>query len=237
MTSKLKEITWKYFSLFVKWGMANIPFITVWVAEKCFFIAPGILRSWVKRYTNEEILACVLGGTIPMIGLEDGDAILFYPLPDCVRYELKGFPELKPKEIFDGHILAFLVPNDKRRDTYDVVGYDKNGKEYALKGLHSHSKESGTKITKGGVHIDNANKIWWKIKTKKYLTSFIMIHTSGKPHAAGYSQRPYWKNYPETTYLPHVVIPPDATPLGEKGVSIILMIVENDAWVPEILVR
>ena len=60
-----------------------------------------------------------------------------------------------------------------------------------------------------------------------------MLHSEGQVHAAGYSRRGYW-DYPNTRYLPHVVIEPDGIPLDSRGLSAMLLVVDSDAWVPEI---
>ena len=213
--------------------MGHIPFITVWTAEKAFFLAPKILRSWVDRYSSERILACVVGGEMPMLPrLGGGDAILFYPLPQCVRYELLELPELEVNEIFDGHILAFVIAADQRLGRYHLCGYDEDGKCYDAGLLSSRGHDSQTQIVKG-LEVSE-NRIQWEVQSKRYLTSFIMIHSNGKPHAAGYSQRTFWE-YPDTTYLPHVVIPPDGKSLQDAETSVMVLIIDQDAWVPEML--
>lgn len=229
----LSDKIWKVFSNFVSWGMGKIPYITVWTAEKAFFIAPSMLRSWVTRYTSERILACVVAGEMPMLpGLDGGDAILFYPLSQCHRYEVLELPELEPVEIFEGHILAFVISAKQRLGQYHLCGYDQEGNCYDAGLLFSRGEYSKTKITRGITLSEG--RIQWDVRSKNYLTSFIMIHTNGKPHAAGYSQRSDWE-YPDTTYLPHVVIPPDGKSITDANTSAMVLIVDKDAWVPEIL--
>lgn len=230
---KLKNKIWNLISRFVSWGMGRIPYITVWTAEKAFFIAPTILRKWVDRYTSERILACVVGGSLPMLpNFPGGDIILFYPLKQCIRYQVLELPQIKPLELFDGHILAFTIPTNQRLKQYHVCGYDLAGTCFDAGLLYSNSAHANTKFV-DGIDVLN-NKIKWTTRSKNYLTSFIMVHSDGKPHAAGYSQRSYW-NYPTTDFLPHVVIPPDGKNLLSKNISIMILIVDKDAWVPEII--
>ncbi len=62
-----------------------------------------------------------------------------------------------------------------------------------------------------------------------------MIHSKMQVHAAGYSRRKLWA-YPDTRYLPHVVVAPDRKGLVEDDIEIMLLVVDSDAWVPEIQV-
>ena len=219
---------------FVSWGMQRIPWWTVWAAERVFYLFPRVLRSLVDKYTAERILACVVGGELPIIpNLNGGDAILFYPLKQCVRYELAAYPEIEATPLFAGHILGMLIPTEKRLAQYHLVGYDAAGQSYEAGLLKSHSQAGVTKV-RPGVRVQQ-NKIAWDVHSRAYLTSFLMVHTMGTPHAAGYSQKRSWQ-YPATKYLPHVVIPPDGTALTQANVSVMVMIVDKDAWVPEILV-
>lgn len=214
--------------------MRTIPWLTVWSAEQLFFVAPKFFRFLVDRYTAGRILACVVGGSIPMLPrLEGGDAILYYPLPQCVRYELLEYPELAPVSLFDGRILAMLVPEDRRCERYHLCGYDARGKCYDAGTLTSHAAEGNTRMREGVVV--NGDRITWDASTRNYLTSFLMVHAGERPVAAGYSQRKRWR-YPDTTYLPHVVLPPDGTSLDDESVSVFVMIVDQDAWVSEILI-
>lgn len=225
----------KIFFKFVSRGMKIIPWLTVWTAERAFYIFPKFLRYLVNNYTSGRIQACVVGGELPFIpDLKGGDAILFYPLPQCVRYEIQDYPEITPIPLFDGKILAMIIPKEQRSHEYHAYGYDEEGKRFGSGTMSSHSMEGVTKIRKG-VRIDQ-NRILWDVKSRPYLTSFLMIHTKGKPHAAGYSQTQHW-NYPDTTYLPHLVIPPDGTPLNQADVSVMALVINTDAWVSEILVQ
>jgi len=230
----LKEKIWLTFSRFVSWGMGHIPRLTVWSAENAFLIAPKMLRRWVDRYTSERILACVVGGELPFIpGLDGGDAILFYPLPQCVRYELLELPHLEAVSLFEGAVLAIVIPAKQRLGKYHLFGYDSEGNCYDAGFLSSRGGESSTKMRKG-IQVERG-MIRWETDSPRYLTSFLMLHSQGHPHAAGYSRRKSCA-YPNTRYLPHVVLTPDEIPLDSEGLSAMLLVVETNAWVPEILV-
>lgn len=236
MSVRKNDFIWRAFSRFVSWGMRTIPRTTVWSAEKAFYLSPRTLRSWVVRYTSERILACVVGGDLSFVsdGLH-GDAIMFYPLAHCVRYALQEHPELKPMPLFAGHILTFIVPPGKQLKQYHLYGYAEDGTRYDGGILKSHSDNEMTRVSKDYIEISKRG-IQWRVQSKRYLTSFVMLHSNGKPHAAGYSRRTSWR-YPDTKYLPHVVIPPDGTTLHQRQVSVMILIVNKDAWVPEILIR
>lgn len=215
-------------------GMRVLPYFSLWVAERLFTIAPAFCRKVDQRYTSDKILACVVGGDLPMFPqLNGGDAILFYPLPSCVRYEVLEYPDLEPTPMFGGKILAFIIPPEKRLQRYHVCGYDNQGRCYDAGRLFSHSDQRGTQVRREVSVV--SGRIEWKIDTSRYLTGFVMVHSSGQPHAAGYSQNPFWR-YPNTERLLHVVIPPDGTSLDQQGVSLMVMNVDTDAWVPEIQV-
>jgi hypothetical protein len=230
----IKESIWKGFSRFVSWGMGRIPRLTVWSAENAFLIAPKVLRGWVDRYTSERILACVVGGELPFIpGLNGGDALLFYPLPQCERYELIELPHLKSIPLFGGAVLAIVIPKDERLGQYHLCGYDSEGHCFDAGLLFSRGVETSTQVREGIRVVDG--KISWDVESRRYLTSFLMMHSDGSPHAAGYSRRKSW-DYPSTRYLPHVVIEADGTSLESEGLSAMLLVVDTDAWVPEILI-
>lgn len=197
-----------------------------------FLLAPKLLRRWVDRYTSERILACVVAGELPFLpGLKGGDALLFYPLPQCEHYEILEIPELKAQPLFGGKILAIIIPAAKRLEQYHLCGYDNVGKCYDAGILFSHGTQKSTKINTG--IRPQKGRIVWEVASPRYLTSFLMLHSEGQVHAAGYSRRGYW-DYPNTRYLPHVVIEPDGIPLDSRGLSAMLLVVDSDAWVPEI---
>lgn len=226
-------MAWALFGRAVGWGMRVIPRTTVWAAELAFFIAPRLLRRWVDRYTSERILACVVSGKLPVIPhLNGGDAILFYPLPQCVRYELEGCQDLGPEPLFGGAIYVFIVPRSRRADHYRLSGVGKRGERYDAGRLGSRWKIASTAVGSGISLADE--RISWPVRSTRYLTSFVLIHHDGAPKAAGYSRRAHWP-YPSITYLPHVVIPPDGTPLDPSQDGVLIMIVDTDGWVPEVL--
>jgi cellobiose-specific phosphotransferase system component IIA len=130
-------------------------------------------------------------------------------------------------------MLAFIVPLEKRSRMYQVIGFAKDGRTYESGVLISHSDKTNTRV-RPAAKVDN-NRIEWRANTGRYLTSFILVHSGDHVHAAGYSQRMNWR-YPDIRFFPHIVIPPDGTDLGQPGVSIMIMVVDKDAWVPEILV-
>lgn len=229
----LEEKVWQAFSRFVSWGMGHIPRLTVWSAENAFLIAPKMLRGWVERYTSERILACVVGGKLPFLpSMDGGDAILFYPLPQCERYELRELPHLDTVSLFKGAVLAFVIPAKQRLGQYHLCGYDSEGICYYAGKLFSRGDEASTRVREG---IELKGKwIKWSVDSRRYLTSFLMLHSGDHPHAAGYSRRRRW-DYPNTRYLPHVVISPDGAALESPGLNMMLLVVDADAWVPEIL--
>jgi len=191
---------WRLFSGFVSWGMMAIPRTTVASAELAFFLAPWLLRRWVERYTAERILACVVSGELPLVpGLDGGDAILFYPLPHCERYELEGFPDLDPQPLMGGAISAYVVPPERRARRYRLAG----------------------------------GRLRWPVRSKRYLTSFVLVYDAQGPKAAGYSRRRGWR-FPSTTFLPHVVIHPRGRALEPRHDDVLVMIVDTDAWVPDV---
>ncbi len=199
-----------------------------------FLLAPKLLRQWVDRYTSERILACVVAGELPFLPeLKGGDALLFYPLPQCERYEVVEIPELVDQPLFGGKILAIIIPPDIRLEQYHLCGYDAEGQCYDAGLLFSHGAQERTQIREGIRKKDG--KIVWDVTSPHYLTSFLMLHSESQAHAAGYSRRRWW-DYPNTRYLPHVVIEPDGIPLDTEGLSAMLLVVDSDAWVPEIQV-
>ena len=214
--------------------MGHIPRLTVWSAENAFFVAPKMLRGWVDRYSSERILACVVGGELPFIpGLKGGDALLFYPLPQCERYVVLELPQLESTPLFGGAVLAVVVPKSKRLEQYHLCGYDKEGNCFDAGLLFSRGAQESTQVREGiGVE---GGRISWDVDSRGYLTSFLMLHSDNKAHAAGYSRRKSW-DYPSTRFLPHVVIEPDGTSLESEGLSAMVLVVDTDAWVPEILV-
>lgn len=222
------------FFVFVSWGLKNIPWLTVWTAERVFYIFPGFMRSLVEKYTSNRILACVVGGNIPFLpDINGGDVLLFYPLSQCVGYEVLEYPDISPVPLFEGKILGMIIPKDQRLPQYHLCGYDKQGNCFPAGILISHSTQGATQI-RNGINMSK-NEISWDVNTSTYMTSFLIIHSRDKPHAAGYSQTRHWY-YPDTIYLPHIVIPPDGTPLSQEGISVMIMVVNKDGWVPEILI-
>lgn len=231
----LKQTILKTFDFLATLAMRVRPVFTVWAGEKAFLVAPERMRKVVERFASQRILACVVGGELPMLpDLNGGDAVLFYPLPQCDRYELLEHPELTPKAHFGGQILVFTIPPEKRRQSYNICAYDAPGTCYSSGSLASHGDKGGTKLSKAGIET-GPRGIRWRTPARRYLASFVMVHTNFAPHAAVYSHRGSWP-YPQTRHLPHVVIPPDEVDLTKKDLGIFVMIVEYDAWVPEILV-
>lgn len=231
-----KNHLWNLFSRVVSWGMMTVPKLTVWAAEEAFYVAPKTLRQWVNRYTSEHLLACVVGGDVPFIpDLAGGDAVLFYPLPQCVRYELEEYPSVAPVALFQGTMLALIVPQNKRHKRYHLYGYDELGNRYDGGSLVSHAVQQPTRVADQRPQV-KADWIQWKPTSKNYLTSFVLVYDVNKVlHAAGYSRRCFW-NYPQTKYLPHVVLPPDGYALDGAGAAVMVLIVDTDAWVPTILI-
>lgn len=210
------------------------PVLTVWTADKLFLFAPKAMRKIVERFASQRILACVAGGELPILPhLNGGDAIFFYPLPQCTRYEVLEHPHLQPEKHFGGKIYVFIIPPELRRPSYTVCGYDQAEHCFSSGQLHSHGADSPTQIVMGSVK-KRGSRLRWPLKTRRYLASFIMVHTNYQPHAAVYTRSPTWR-YPHTKRLPHIVIPPDGTDLDQAGVGLFIMVVEADAWVPTIL--
>lgn len=231
----LGNLAWALFSKAVSLGMSIIPRTTVWAAELAFFIAPKLLRHWVERYTSERILACVVSGKLPLLPhLNGGDAVLFYPLPQCTRYELEGYRELEPQSLFGGAIYAFVIPPLRRADHYRLSGVGKDGKRYDAGRLRSRGQSAST-LMGSGVSFANG-RIRWPVRSRRYLTSFVLIYHGDKAKAAGYSRRRRWP-YPSTAYLPHVVIPPQTAALDASQDGLLIMIVDTDAWVPHVLMH
>jgi hypothetical protein len=229
LISFLKSI----FDKFVDLGMDIRPAVTVWLAEVAFKIAPDQMRGVVNRLGQRRLFACVVGGELPMIPqLQGGDAVLFYPLAHCERYVLLEHPELTPTPLFEGKILAIIIPPEKRQSRYQVCGYDAAGKCYPTGPLSSHGKDRATQIS-AGVRVQG-KRISWPVQSKRYLVSFIMLHSGPHAHAAVYSQKKYW-DFPQTKTLPLVVVPPDGTELGAQGTRLFTMVVERDAWVPHMV--
>jgi|GEM_PF-5514001 len=226
---------WNAFSRAVAWGIKACPRLTVWLAEEAFYLAPRTLRRWVDRYASERILACVVGGELPFLPeLNGGDAVLFYPLPQCERYELEGHTNAAFVPLFGGAIQAAVVPQGKRQGRYQVLGYDSTGTRYDSGWLRSHTPKRPTQVTNRRLRV-GPNAIRWTPHTPRYLTSFvIVIDAQGVPHAAGYRRRGFWA-FPSVKYLAHVVLSPDGFALDQQGAAVMVMVVETDAWVPEIL--
>lgn len=230
----MSTFIWEIFRQLITWGLGYWSYTTVWITEKSLWFAPNKMRQIVDRYATERIFACVISGKLPIFPqLNGGDAILFYPLSRCERYEILEAPELEPTPLFEGKILGIFIPPEKRQKRYHLCGYDNEGNCYDAGRLSSRGELQSTQVLPG-LKILN-NRLKWKTYSLKYLASFIMVHTNGKPHAAVYSQRPRWK-YPKTKYLPHVVIPPDGTNLNNPDLKIMVMIVDKDAWVSKILI-
>jgi len=226
---------WNAFSRVVAWGIKTCPRLTVWSAEEAFYLAPRTLRRWVDRYASERILACVVGGELSFLPeLDGGDAVLFYPLPQCERYELEGHPNAAFVSLFGGAIHAAVVPQEKRQARYQVLGYDSADTRYDSGWLRSHTPERPTQITNRRLWV-GPNAIRWAPHTSRYLTSFVLVlDAQGVPHAAGYSRRGFWP-FPSVKRLAHVVLNPDGFSLDQQGAAVMVMVVETDAWVPEIL--
>lgn len=225
-------LAWSLFSKFVSWGMMAIPRTTVASAELAFFLAPWLLRRWVERYTAERILACVVSGELPLVpGLDGGDAILFYPLPHCVRYALEGFPDFVPQPLMGGAILAYVVPPERRARRYRLTGFDRAGGRYDAGLLGSRGHRARTRVS-DGVSVAGG-RLRWPVRSKRYLTSFVLVYDEQGPKAAGYSRRRGWR-FPATTFLPHVVIPPRGRALDPHRDHVLVMIVDTDAWVPDV---